>query len=84
MNDNQAPPGKTVRLSAAGWLAILVLGLFLVWACWYAVHAWNALPGVGISGAGWVFLVMGVVFTLLVGGGLMALVFYSSRHNYDR
>jgi hypothetical protein len=25
----------------------------------------------------------GVVFSLVVGGGLMALVFYSSRHGYD-
>ena len=25
----------------------------------------------------------GVLFSLVVGGGLMALVFYSSRHGYD-
>jgi hypothetical protein len=25
----------------------------------------------------------GVVISILVGGGLMALVFYSSRHGYD-
>jgi len=29
-------------------------------------------------------LVLGTVVTLLVGGGLMALLFYSSRKNYDR
>lgn len=84
MNDNQPPPGKTVRLSAGGWFALIVLGLLLVWAAWYAIHAWNALSGVGISTAGWVFLVLGVVFTIAVGGGLMGLVFYSSRKNYDR
>jgi hypothetical protein len=28
-------------------------------------------------------IVGGVLFSLLVGGGLMALVFYSSRHGYD-
>jgi hypothetical protein len=25
----------------------------------------------------------GILFSLLLGGGLMALVFYSSRHGYD-
>jgi hypothetical protein len=41
------------------------------------------LGGVGISSAGWVFLVLGVVVTILVGSGLMALVFYSSRKGRD-
>jgi hypothetical protein len=29
-------------------------------------------------------MILGVVVTLGVGGGLMWLVFYSSRHDYDR
>jgi len=33
---------------------------------------------------GWFFLVLGIVFTIALGAGLMALVFYSSRHDYDR
>jgi len=32
---------------------------------------------------GWIAIVGGVGFSLLVGGGLMALVFYSNRHGYD-
>jgi hypothetical protein len=32
---------------------------------------------------GYVALALGVVFSLLVGCGLMALLFYSSRHGYD-
>ena len=32
---------------------------------------------------GYVAIAGGVLFSLLVGGGLMALVFYSSRHGYD-
>ena len=62
---------------------VVLLG-FLVAAGVYAVDAWQSLSGVAISRAGWLFLVLGVVFTLAVGGGLMALVFYSSRHDYDR
>ena len=72
------------RLGTGGWLAILVMLGVLVWALWYAIWAWQAMQGVAVSGLGWVFLVLGVVVTLLVGGGLMALVFYSSRNNYDR
>ena len=72
------------KLGPWGWFAIVVLIGFLIAAIVYAIHAWNALAGVGISATGWVFLGCGVVFTTLVGGGLMALVFYSSRHNYDQ
>jgi hypothetical protein len=56
----------------------------LAWAGWCAVHAWNALAGVGISVMGWFFIVIGILLTLGLGGGLMALVFYSSRKDFDR
>jgi hypothetical protein len=29
-------------------------------------------------------MALGVFFTIAVGGGLMGLVFYSSRHDYDQ
>jgi hypothetical protein len=76
--------GTDTRLSGGGWLAIVVLAGFLGWAIWYAAHAWGALAGVGITPVGWVMLGLGVVVTLIVGGGLMALLFYSSRKDYDR
>ncbi len=72
------------KLGPWGWFAIVALIGFLIASIVYAVHAWDALSGVGISATGWLFLVLGVVFTLLVGGGLMALLFYSSRHHYDQ
>lgn len=78
-----APDSPKTPIGPAGWIAIIVLTGFLLWGIWYAVHAWNQLAGVGISTAGWVFMVLGVVFTLLVGGGLMALVFYSNRKGKD-
>jgi prolipoprotein diacylglyceryltransferase len=70
-------------LGPAGWFAIVVLAGFLAVGIFYAVHAWNALAGTPIPAVGWVFLVLGVVFTILVGGGLMALLFYSSRKGKD-
>lgn len=75
---------KTSKLGPGGWFAIVVLLGFLAAAIAYAIHAWNAMSGVGISTAGWIFMGLGVVVTIIVGGGLMALVFYSSRHNYDQ
>jgi hypothetical protein len=81
MNDNDP---RSSRLTPAGWFAIVVLLGFLLWALWYAVHSWRALSGVDISFTGWVFIVIGILATLALGGGLMALVFYSSRHDYDR
>lgn len=70
-------------LGAWGWFAIFALFALLAAAIWYCVHAWNAMAGVGISWVGWLFIGLGVVLTLAVGGGLMALLFYSSRKGRD-
>jgi hypothetical protein len=68
----------------AGAIAVIILLGFLGWAGWYGVHAWGTMGDVRLSTAGWVFLCMAVVFTSGLGAGLMALVFYSSRHDMDR
>jgi hypothetical protein len=84
MSEDGTPESSSARLGVAGWIAILVMVGLLAWAGWYAVHAWNALAGVGISAMGWFFIVIGILLTLGLGGGLMALVFYSSRKDFDR
>ena len=70
-------------LSPFGIAAIVILLGLLGWAIWYGIRSWHALAGVRISPLGWVFMSLGVVVTFLVGAGLMALVFYSSRHDRD-
>ena len=82
----ETPPENNGKspLSAAGWISLAVLlGLFVV-SLWYAMKAWRAMAGVQMSGFGWTFLVLGIVVTVGLGAGLMALVFYSARHDMDR
>ena len=66
-------------------VAILVTALFalLALSMWFAAYAWTHLGGDPIPAYGYVAMAGGVVISLVVGGGLMALVFYSSRHGYD-
>jgi hypothetical protein len=75
---------RETRLSAFGVVAILILVGLLGWAGWYAIGAWNAMHGVAISPLGWLFMALAVIVTFGLGAGLMALVFYSSRHDMDR
>ncbi len=84
MNDNSPNGQGSHKLGAAGWFAIIAMAGFLVWSGWYAVHAWNALGGTTISITGWIFIVIGIVLTVGLGAGLMALVFYSNRKDFDR
>ena len=61
-------------------MPLLALLFLLVW---FAGVAWEHIGGELIPAYGYVAIVGGVLFSLLVGGGLMALVFSSSRHGYD-
>jgi hypothetical protein len=64
---------------------LLVLSLFMLLAAaaWFAVSAWMRFGGAEIPLYGYIAIAGGVLVSLLVGGGLMALTFYSSRHGYD-
>ncbi len=65
--------GLTVAVLVALLTAAAATGLFI----------WRELDGVEMSAHGWIALTLGAVITILVGGGLMALVFFSNRHGYD-
>ena len=62
---------------------ILPLVALLALAVWFAIFSWTAIEGPSIPTVGYVAMALGVVFSLVVGCGLMALVFYSSRGGYD-
>ena len=50
---------------------------------WFAVYSWRAIEGPPIPTGGYVAMWLGIVFSVVVGCGLMVLVFYSSRRGYD-
>ena len=61
-------------------LAVL-LG-FLGWAVWFMVRTWNSVEGtMGVHQ--WIAMILGVVFSCVVGFGLMGMIFFSSRRGYD-
>lgn len=66
------------------FIAACLLGL-LVLAVTLAILVWNAMDApVNISAHGFVALALGAVGSLAVGGGLMALVFFSNRSGHDQ
>ncbi len=62
-------------------LLLPLLALLILTFAW-AIYAWNSVE-VEMSVHGYVAMILGVVFSLGIGCGLMALMFYSSRHGYD-
>jgi hypothetical protein len=65
------------------WIIIAALLAFLGGAAAFALIGWNRHSDVEMSVHGYIAMALGIGFTLLVGIGLMALVFYSSRKGYD-
>jgi len=80
---NEPPPSSSPRHGKlARWLVIAVLFAMLVGAGALGYLGWFSTDH-DVPESGYVALVLGVVFSLVVGIGLMALVFYSSRKGYD-
>jgi hypothetical protein len=69
---------KLERMKA--FLLVLALGGILAVAAFGVMSNWDASY---MSVHGWIALGLGTFLSLAVGGGLMALVFYSARKGYD-
>jgi hypothetical protein len=63
-------------------IALIVLGGLLILALAFLVEAWGRIEA-KMSIHGWIALTLGIVVSLAVGVGLMALVFFSARRGYD-
>lgn len=65
-----------------GLLIAVLLGL-LAAAGWFAYEGWMLHGDVAMPPEAYFAMALGIGFSLVVGIGLMALVFYSSRKGYD-
>ena len=61
------------------FVLLALLGVTVGWAVW----GWEQTAGTAMGFHGWLAVILGVVFTIVVGCGLMGLMFYSSRYGYD-
>jgi hypothetical protein len=77
-----AKRGGTMK-KASNWIAVGGAALFVAAVAAVAVANWSGIGDSGIDLHGWIALVLGVLATLALGIGLMALVFISNRRGYD-
>jgi hypothetical protein len=78
----EATPSRPKRSNAVGaWILLAVLLLLLALAVYILISGWSAAGDASteISAAGWVAMGFGILATLGLGIGLMALIFYSNR-----
>ncbi|MCW5737397.1 MAG: hypothetical protein KIS73_24950 [Enhydrobacter sp.] len=75
-----------MKSGIGSWIVLTALISLLILAIVFMVVGWNTPEGdVGqeMTRAGYVAMAFGIVATLALGTGLMALVFYSSRKGHD-
>ena len=73
-----------MRSLSTGQIALIILlAILLVLTGVWATSVWNASGDVVMDKHGWIALGLGTFFSLLVGCGLMALMFFSSRSGHD-
>jgi dipeptide/tripeptide permease len=65
------------------WIAVSIAAGAVLVVVVVIASLWSGLGESEISLAGWLAMALGVILTLGLGIGLMALVFISSRRGYD-
>ena len=71
------------RLGLGAWTILIVLLSLLAATFMIAYLGWTSGSNADVPASGYVAMALGVIVSLAVGFGLMALVFYSSRKGYD-
>jgi hypothetical protein len=73
----------STRLGVGSWTILIVLSLLLAGTLVVVYLGWSLATGTDVPPSGYVAMALGVLASLGVGFGLMALIFYSSRKGYD-
>jgi hypothetical protein len=71
------------RLGAGQIILLATLSGILLLTMVWAIYVWNASSDAPMDKHGWIALGLGTFFSLLIGCGLMALMFFSSRSGHD-
>ena len=71
------------RLGVGSWIILIVLLSLLVATGVVIYRGWTLGDGADVPASGYAAMAFGVIISLAVGFGLMALIFYSSRKGYD-
>jgi hypothetical protein len=71
------------RMGAGSWAVLIVLFALLGATTLIAYVGWTSGGNTDVPVSGYIAMGAGVVASLAVGFGLMALVFFSSRQGYD-
>jgi hypothetical protein len=73
----------SARMGVGSWIILIVLLSLLVATGFVIYLGWTLANGTDVPSSGYAAMGFGVIISLAVGFGLMALVFYSSRKGYD-
>jgi len=81
---HSSPEDGTSSMGAGSWILLTVLLCILAGTGVFILFGWQLGGDLSLPEWGYVALGIGVVLSLAVGIGLMALLFYSSRKGYDQ
>ena len=82
-NDIEPDALVPAGLGVGSWMILIVLVVLLVGTIVIAYQGWTLGNGTDMPASGYVAMAFGILVSLGVGFGLMALIFYSSRKGYD-
>jgi len=82
-NNGIEADGLVTRLGIGSWAILVVLLLLLAATVATIYVGWRLASGTDVPASGYAAMALGVIVSLGVGFGLMALIFYSSRKGYD-
>ena len=74
---------ETPRIGLGAAALMIALVALLILTIIWAISAWSIGGDIEIGWHGWIALGLGSVFSLVIGCGLMALLFYSHHKGYD-